>query len=106
MDYTMWADYYAYISYPSEEGKDSGEWEEESWDDETMKEESWDDETWEENYDDYYYDDYYNDEIDYDLLYSYAPWDWGYSETWMDGYICADSENYYEGYIDSVEYEF
>jgi len=50
--------------------------------------------------DDYYYED---DAVDYDLMYSYAPWDWGYSETWMDQYMCADEVNEYNSYLDMTE---
>merc|ERR1712127_1168282 len=39
--------------------------------------------------DDYYYDDYGYEYIDYDLAYMFAPYDWGYSDTWKEGYWCS-----------------
>jgi len=93
MDYTVWADYYAYIvSNNATNGTATeGEWEEKDW------------EEYGEDYDmdDYYYDDYYGDE--YVDMYLYAPYDWGFSDTWKDSYMCAFGENYYESIIEMSE---
>jgi len=91
MDYTVWADYYAYIV--SNNATDG-----------TTTDSEWEEYGEDYNMDDYYYDDYYGDEyIDYEMMYMYAPWDWGYSDTWKDNYMCADGENYYENYIEMGE---
>lgn len=96
MDYTVWADYYAYIVQTSSDADwsnatnatygdyyDYGDW----------------DYYYGEDWDDYYYDDY----ADYEWLYSYAPWDWGMSENWNDNYMCADEANGWNNYVDMIE---
>jgi len=97
MEFTAWADYYSYIvetngtSNATAYGDEEGKW------DYGMEEGKYDYGMEEGKYD---YGDYYEDEmyetaaVDYDLMYSYAPWDWGMSETWMDQYMCADVDNY------------